>query len=292
MNKNPIILACDYDGTYRRMDAVPEPCDIDAVSAFRKNGNLFGIVTERDVFEVMAIIGIFQNEYDFIVCSSGACAIVKTNDASAGVRLESVGVEGLLPTRLYCHGLSPYLVYEITDLLDRAGVSSVTVDSSGFKGGPGMAWDFKEEFEKKGGLGCRLHFWYGGQFFQDTVGRDALLHLFPVSRLTARFRNTLTADGAIGEIYRHYRGQVNIHRNGAAFDITVAEADKVYGIRRVLDFLRLPEENVRAFGDGFGDICMLREFDGIAVKDSAPEVIAAAKYTAGSVREAIEMIGG
>jgi len=290
MMPDKTIFVCDYDGTYRTgTNAVPEDFDFEAVREFRRGGGIFGIATERDVFEIMAIIGVFRGEYDFIVCSSGACAIVRTDNAAVGVRLGSVGVESELPTQLYCHGLSPYLVYEIAGLIGSVGADSLVVDSAGFAGGIGMAYDMKRQHEEMGGMGCNVHFWDGGSFFQDTVGRDALKYLFPVSRVTARFKNALIADGVVAAIGYSYPDKVAIHRDGTCFDLTVPEASKVYGIRRVLEFLGEDDGGVWTFGDSHRDIGMLREYNGIAVAGSEASAAGVTKYTAKSVAEAVEI---
>lgn len=63
------IIASDFDGTFRRKGEVT-PEDIAAVSKWRSEGNLFGIVTGRSYRAVQTIL----DEYpvDFVVCCGGA----------------------------------------------------------------------------------------------------------------------------------------------------------------------------------------------------------------------------
>lgn len=290
MNKK-IVFACDYDGTYRyNTEPRPVDADIEAVRRFRAEGNVFGIVAERDVFEMMAIIGVLRSEYDFIVCSGGASAIVKTSDASAGKSLTSVGVESELPVQLYCHGLNPYIVYDAVGIAETAGATGVTIDTPGFRGGVCMAEDYARTYSPAKGVGCNVHFWYGGQFFQKPVNRDALMFVFPISRCSVNFRCVSAAESTAKLILERYNGKVEIHPRGRGFDLTVKGMDKVYGIERVLEYLRLPADCVWSYGDGNGDIGMLRKYNGIAVSGSYADSTGEIPRTANCVKNALELI--
>ena len=60
------VLASDYDGTLRIAPYVSEE-DKTAISAFRKAGNLFGIVTGRSIESLKKEIATNQFEVDFII---------------------------------------------------------------------------------------------------------------------------------------------------------------------------------------------------------------------------------
>lgn len=63
------IIASDYDGTASICGEIPD-YNRDAIEKWQKAGNLFGIVTGRDINGALRMDG--RAKYDFIICCSGA----------------------------------------------------------------------------------------------------------------------------------------------------------------------------------------------------------------------------
>lgn len=65
------LVASDFDGTLYRNGTVTEE-EKQAISNWRKNGNLFGVVTGRNYRFLRADLDGFNIEYDFIISTNGA----------------------------------------------------------------------------------------------------------------------------------------------------------------------------------------------------------------------------
>lgn len=78
------ILATDYDGTLNRGGV--SQTDRDAIAAFRKSGNRFGVVTGRDcgMYDTLCHEGV---EFDFVIVMNGAMAL----DSDGSTVFEEVG---------------------------------------------------------------------------------------------------------------------------------------------------------------------------------------------------------
>lgn len=70
------------------------------------------------------------------------------------------------------------------------------------------------------------------------------------------------------------------------YDVNPAGGLKADGVRRLIDHLGVPEDQVYAIGDGYNDISMLSMVrNGIAMGNAYPETKAAAKYVTTTVKE-------
>ena len=272
-----MILAMNYDGLYRHVGDRPTEEDIERVRRFREKGGIFGIVTDRDVFTIMAIIGMFRGEYDFLVCSSGVCVIAKTSDPTAGVALSSVGVESELPVQLYCHTCHQSFLTMLYDLFSSVGMTFMTVDTPGFRGGMAMARDFAAKHAGSSEVGCGVHFWYdGGQYFIGKVGREALDSMRPFTACAAGFKNEVTAIGVCDAVERFFPGKFEVNRSGGMVFVTAKGCNREYAIRRYAEFAGVADGDIMVAGSCEADICALRAFGGIALSGSDPKVMAAA----------------
>lgn len=74
--------------------------------------------------------------------------------------------------------------------------------------------------------------------------------------------------------------------NQIGYDVNPAGGLKADGVRWLIDYLKYPERDVYAIGDGYNDITMLSLVqNGIAMGNAYPETKAVAKYVTTSVRE-------
>jgi len=276
-----IIFASDYEGTYHILDGHPAESEVEAVRKFRREGNLFGIVTNRDGFEAMANMGEYEEEYDFIVCSTGACTIIRLP-----VEAGKYGA----PTRIFTDTANRYFLGELYDLFISVGTSYINADVLGFRGGDGEAKRFRDEYDPALGLGCWAHYWGGGgKYYHNIVNRHALSSVTDFTQCRAVFKNSITAEGVAGEVNRRYNGWLHAYSVGNSAVVLPEGSNKALGVRRFAEFAGFSADDVWTFGDGAEDACMLSAFNGIAMKNAHPSAAAAAATTAGSVEEAIEI---
>lgn len=64
------VLASDYDGTLRTGEMV-DTKDVEAIHAFREQGNAFGLVTGRSMESIKKEIERNGFEFDFIIANNG-----------------------------------------------------------------------------------------------------------------------------------------------------------------------------------------------------------------------------
>lgn len=276
-----IIFACDYEDTYSLdLGKHPKETEVAAVKAFRKAGNLFGIVCERDTFEALANMGEYEEEYDFLVCSTGGSLVVRLPITPGGYGA---------PTRICTDTANQYYLSELYDLFASMGTSRIGIDVLSFMGGDSEGARFASEYDGK--IPCWVHYWGGGGVYRVfPVNRDALTVVTPFSQCSATFNSRNTASGLAAEINRRYYGKLHAYADGCTVCVIPAGANKATGVARFADLAGIPRENVWTFGNGVEDARMLREFNGIAMAEAHPAALAATDRRAASVAEAIGII--
>lgn len=280
---NRILFACDYEGTYNREPGKhPGEIDVNAVRRLRNEGHLVALIFESDGFLAMANIGEYEEEYDFILASTGGCLV-----ARLPVDPPRYGA----PTRISTDTANQYFLSELYDLFRSVGAHNMYVDAITFLGGDSEGERFQREYDPASGLGCWVHYWGGGGVYRNyLVNRNALPFVSPFSQCTGFFKNSITAEGVAMEVNRRYSGWLRAYASGNTAVVVPGKTDKAEGVRRIADFAGIPYDRVWTFGNGGEDAEMLREFNGIATADGCDAVIAAAGHKAMTAAEAVEMV--
>jgi len=279
-----ILFACDYEGTYNKEPGKhPKEDEVNAIRRLRNAGHLVALIFERDGFLSMANIGEYEEEYDFILASTGGCLI-----ARLPIDPPRYGV----PTRIFTDTANQYFLSELYDLFRSVGASNMLVDVLSFMGGDSEGERFQREYDPAGGLSCWVHYWGGGGVYRNyQVNRDALPFVTPFSQCTGFFKNSITAEGVAMEVNRRYRGRLRAYASGNTAVVVPGNTSKAEGVRRIADFAGIPADRVWTFGNDTEDVCMIRDFGGIATTDAHPSATSAARCTAASVSEVVELIG-
>jgi len=87
--KNKMLIGTDYDGTLRRGTPDVIPTDREAIKKWREDGNIFGIVTGRNIASIESEIKALKLDYDYIAADNGGNIF-----AADGTRLFSKEVDG------------------------------------------------------------------------------------------------------------------------------------------------------------------------------------------------------
>ena len=286
------VFLCRYDGAYRNIEGLPTEEQVEAVRRFRRSGGVFGVITERDVFEIMAVIGGLRGEYDFIVCSSGACLIAPTAVAS-GHGIASVGVESAPPVQVYCHTVQPNVIRTLHGIFSGVGITYMNADTPGFRGGFGMGMDFARDYSDADGIGCKIHFWHeDGQFFGSYVSAEALQYVFPISQARVEFRSNMVVQ-TVADVARAAVGDtVKIHMDDGGFRITSPMADYACGVAEYLRLAGIDDSEVWALGYLPEDVSLMERFRGLAMTGSAAAESVAAQYVVPDAATAVRIIEG
>ncbi len=266
MNRNIRIIASDFDGTLRRNGEVSAN-DRNAVEKWRRSGRLFGLVTGRDVSD--ALTAVEQSggmEFDFIICCSGAYII--GGDGSC-----------IFETSADCERLSElcgYILDKSPMWLSRCcGKEKIGVPV-GFNSGKAVGIVDKSE--------KRLFLTADDFSREDLYNRFHILH-------TAIKPAELASECADG-INRRFEGYVTAFQNGESLDIVRYGVSKSYGIRQLVKYLGMSDENVITVGDNFNDIEMIRDFCGCAVSSGKDAAKNAATAVYDGISEMISAITG
>ena len=277
------LFICDYEDTYHLRPGHPEESEVNAVRRFRRDGNLFGIVFETNTFLAMANMGEYEDEYDFIIGSTGA----------GGIAMLPLDGDRRAHTRIFTDTVNQYYACELYDLFVSVGASVVSVDVLGFAGGHSVGDMLRSQYDPAKGQGCYVQYWAGGgKYVVCLTNRDGLLLTTPFTQFNGTFKNHITAEGLAAEVNRRYHGKLRAYAAGNDVNVVSVATSKAEAVRRCAEYAGISAENVWTFGNGTEDACMLREFNGIAKSDGHSAVLAATQRQAKTVEEAIDIICG
>lgn len=268
------ILGSDYDGTYRKTGDAPLEEDIAAVAEFRRRGNLFGVVTGRNIYESMNFVSRLRGEFDFLLCANGAACYLPSGDY---MFKELCDGELLSPLYGLCEELA--LNYSRVNLSGLCG---------GYKKLDELAADFPPV---EGRVSCDAQLWRDGVGESVMISAEGLRFAEGFIQLTVFFDSRERALHAEEMIRERFSGAFRCNALGCGFDITRGGMGKAVGLSRVAAGFGVAEENVYAMGDGLNDVDMLLKFNSFSMEESVPEAHAAAERRVGGVAEAIKIIG-
>ena len=246
------VIASDFDGTLRRHGVISKR-DRQAVVRWRKEGNLFGVVTGRDYEQACFVIKKHRIAVDFVICCTGAII----TDGKFNVICEEKGCSEAIPELAeYTLSLNP----EYFHASNYGEVYYVPCGKEPVRDG-GTALTSKEMSEIP--------------FFHQ---------------VNTCFENDEQALEYITYVNERYGEYFNAFRNGRFVDIPPAGISKTEGIYRYMKIVGAEKKDVTTVGDNFNDIGMITEFGGCAVGRARDEVKAAAKTVCEGIAELIEKL--
>ena len=246
------LIASDYDHTLRRWPDEVSDEDKAAIRRFREAGNHFIIISGR-VYKSMEweLNGKDFSYVDMILTMSGSLA----TDADGEIIYENKGESDVIKPLLTT-------LKELNCRLASVEVGKTSYSISEF---PEMVFGNPTTIEEASKLPYFTNFCSG--FWSSEEAAEA------AKVLKAKFGD-----------------KVNPLHNGGSVDLPPKSVNKGIAVKRVADMLGVPEDNIYTAGDNFNDIDMLSRFHGRAMKNSEPEVLAAAEKSVGSIAEIIEEI--
>lgn len=247
------LAACDYDGTLFRRGQVSRE-DLEAITAWREAGHLFGLATGRDFNLTRTEIEHYSIPFDFIICNTGAS-----------------GYDGNF-TPIFQFVLPPMAVNAVLDhpatqksryfLLSRANLTYIYNRSA-------KSW--------LTGLGMPLEY----------IGEDRARSMKAVMQIGLEFDEPeIAAEMAV--LYNLDLGPaLHAQQSGICVDLVTGGLTKAEGIDLYLEFQALTPELVLAFGDSENDLSMFEKYQGYAMSESPDEVKAAAVKVVDSPAQAL-----
>ena len=255
------IFATDYDGTLRMGSGISED-NMNAIKEFRRNGNLFGVVTGRDYengYKVFKELNEFP--FDYLILSNGACAYDFDGNELFCTRTDS-------NARIEGKNLATALVKKCLDL---------NVEYCGLYDGK-TRYIFCSEFPSGGeidGMTC------SSLSVLDDI--DSFISGFAV------FENDDVCAPMWQKVRDLFCGHIEVFRNGRSLDFTPKGVSKATGIQVLADRFGVKKEDIYSAGDNLNDISMLKEYHGCAMASGVKEAQDCAEFVCESVAKAIEI---
>ena len=241
------ILGSDFDGTLTVGGIDEVKCE--AIRAWRRAGNLFGLVSGRGPSYLYRLREQYPDlEMDFLAAYNGAFI---------------VDHEGKTLHTTPCEGVS---AYRLTEDLLRWGCPVVFVNGE-------RSYTVKQDGVPLGASECYLSELPRGTswFHQVSIQLDT------------------PADVAMMDerISKAYGDRLNPLKNNICIDIVDATVNKAYGLRCVAEQFGCKENDVIAVGDNLNDLDMLKAFRSYAMENGVEEVKRVADRTVKTVTELI-----
>ena len=242
------IAASDYDGTLFRRGEVSRE-DLEAISAWREKGHLFGLATGRDLNLTRTEIEGRNIPCDFTVCNTGAGIYdaefrpihqTALPPAAAGEALNHPAVK----SSRYC-------------LFSRAGHTYIIRQAT-------ESW--------LTGLGLPL----------VGITEDEARALSGLTQIGLEYGTTEEARLNSAALTRDFGHIMYAQQSGICVDIIAAGVSKAEGLALYIELNGLAPEDVLTVGDSENDLSMLTRYHGYAMTDSPPEVLRAAAHTTDS----------
>ncbi len=245
------VAVSDYDGTLNIEHKV-SPETIDAIAAWRKAGNVFGIATGRDLSLTLHETGYWHIPFDFLICVNGAILY----DAKLNV-LQSVSIPDALTKALLHHPSS----FESTHYqMSSDGLSRVYIRNA-----RSIFNNIKAPFEK--------------------ISLEEALQQNNLQQLSLGYATEDEHERFCGSLISAFKDYLSFNKNSLTVDINYQGINKLSGILDLIKIKEWPAEGLLTIGDNHNDVSMIRHFNGFAVNNSLSEVVEAAAKVYGNVGE-------
>lgn len=248
------ILASDYDGTLRTEELV-DINDVHAISAFRKAGNIFGLVTGRSMESIQMEIAKNHLEFDFIVANNGG--VIYDKDFQ----------------QLQCLYMDFNKALDIISYIKTQDCVSYVINDGFHR--------FKFSVDEN-----QIDHKYGNMK-DSSDHEETVLDRGKIAQLVVSLNDEMLAKEIELYVNANFKGYAIAYVNVNCVDIVpegVSKAEGLYYIEQAMD---LKHEDIYAIGDSYNDIPMIKEFHGCAMMHARSEISDCAEHIFLSIEECI-----
>lgn len=244
------IIASDYDGTLARPHLGVTDADREAIRAWRKAGNLFGIVTGRGrMEEELERVNV---EYDFTIVFNGT----EIYDGQGDLVLSRMGNGKVLYDAL------PVMLRQEGDWVDIVGkersyyatYQDALVEAR-------TSWVKQEEIRNVPGF----------------------------RQIYALRRTDREALEIAAELQERFGDYMSPLVNGSWLNIAPPGVTKASGVLAYAKMMGVDEKNIFTIGDSYNDLDMVRRFAGFSVLNGAQELKAVASQVVDGIQELVRL---
>ncbi len=257
------ILATDFDGTL--CQSYPDGYKINdktlsAIKEFRRNGNLFGVVTGRSYIWAYPVFK-EQNtfEFDYIISDNGAQCFDGEGNTIFSNKIKA-----------YKGFIKDYVntVLNFCEDVEEAGIC--------FEKG-------RYNFEANNPDG-------DGEYYCKYSVLDELYDKDELVMVNAVCKNDKTAANLKQEILLRFGEYLDPAQNGRCLDITAKGINKATGISQYAKAMGVSHDNIYSAGDNYNDLPMVKAFHGCAVTNAVQELKNEAEFICDDIGSLIEII--
>ena len=243
------IIASDYDGTLNH-GGIDEKKK-NAISRWRKEGNIFSVISGRGAPDLIRIYNENTFECDYLIADNGA-VIMKTNG------------EIVCEDKIDVSVTKPFLEF-LFEQGCKWGYVQTSFPCRVFK---------DEDFEKYDKDEC---------YTVDEL--PEFEYVYQINTALDSFEESAKVTQAIKEAF----GDVlNPLQNGTCLDIVSVNMDKAQGIYKLIELLGAEHSDVITVGDNINDKDMIKEFRSYAMENAVPLIKELANYETPGITELIE----
>ena len=242
------IITSDYDGTLNHGGIDKEK--IEAISRWRKAGNIFSIVSGRGAPDLVRLYNKQSFECDYLIADNGAVIMTADGKIVCEDKIDASVTEPFLDF-LFSQGC-------------KWGYVQTSVPCRVFKND-----DFEDYDEEE----C---------FTFDKL--PSFPYVYQINTALETFEEAARVTEAIKE---KFGDMLNPLQNGTCIDIVSVNMDKAKGIYKFLELLGAKYEDVIAVGDNVNDKDMIKEFKSYAMENAVPLIKELADFETPSVTELI-----
>lgn len=240
------IIGSDYDGTLNHNGI--DDAKKEAISRWRKAGNVFSLVSGRGPEEILTLYRNNSFECDYLVADSGALILTPDGSVVSDVR---------------CDG---ELAVPLIDLLFECGCPFATVLTAF----PCRVYADKSECHN------------AGEYTKDNMPK--IEYFNQISTMLPDFES---ASSVTQKVKDRFSDTLNPLQNGRCIDIVRADMNKAKGLCILSELLGAKHEDVITVGDNINDIDMLTYFRSYAMKNGVDRVKAIADDITEGITELI-----
>ncbi|MBE6800502.1 MAG: HAD-IIB family hydrolase [Ruminococcaceae bacterium] len=243
------IIASDYDGTLNH-GGIDEKKK-NAISRWRKEGNIFSVVSGRGAPDLIRIYNKNSFECDYLIADNGA-VIMKPNGVIVCEDKIDVSVAKPFLEFLFSQGC-------------KWGYVQTSFPCRVFKDN-----DFEEYDEDE----CFI--------FEEL---PEFPYIYQINTALESFEEAARVTEAIKE---KFGDVLNPLQNGTCIDIVSVNMDKAKGIYKFIELLGAEYEDVITVGDNINDKDMIKEFRSYAMENAVPLIKELADFETPGITELIE----
>ncbi|MEG0574597.1 MAG: HAD-IIB family hydrolase [Erysipelotrichaceae bacterium] len=250
------LLASDYDGTLRINKRVDED-EKKAIKAFRKQGNLFVLVTGRSIESIREEVAINQFEFDYIIGNNGGVVydhnFTKMKENFIDFNAATACVEYIKTVNC--------IAYVLNNGVQR---SKTVVNTK--------ANDSK----------------YG--YMAASISEEEIRKEKKIAQIVISLENNNESHDIAAYINENFKDYINAYVNVNCIDIVPNGVSKATGLTYLIDKIGFDEKQVYSIGDSYNDISMISYFHGFCMESSPDEIQKIAKNEFKSVGNCIKYI--